>query len=150
MKQKDKERRLRLLCGENRIHAHDFELEKPFSIDNEIEAINRIIETVDKKQSSRRYSKMLYDTLELCILFKDLGYNDQEALVYWRGCWWERGKQKRQYDMKPIPVKKDNPNLYGAEFVGGGTVRQPKKCRKTAWKRFNKLFPDKNDMPSKK
>ena len=44
---------------------------------------------------------------------------------------------------KNMPQKRhrENPNLYEGEvFNGGGTLRQPRKCRKTAWKRFNKIL----------
>ena len=84
----------------------------------------------------------LYKRLEICDLFIALGYTDQEAYDYWTTTNFERFQQRKQYDLKPIPVRKDNPNTYGEPFVGCGTKRQPKKIRKTAWKRFIKLFPN--------
>ena len=65
-----------------------------------------------------------------------------EAFDYWYILYTERQAIKYEYKKGPIRVKKDNPNLYGAKFNGYGTRRKPAKCRKTAWKRYYKLFPD--------
>ena len=54
---------------------------------------------------------------------------------------WKRHENQGLYK-RNNPVKRhvENPNLYeGETFKGGGTLRTPKKCRKTAWKRFNKI-----------
>lgn len=47
---------------------------------------------------------------------------------------------------KNTPVKRhrENPNVYAGEEIKydlGRGMRKPKKCRKTAWKRFYKCFP---------
>ncbi len=45
--------------------------------------------------------------------------------------YWKNTPQKR---------RRENPTLYKGEiWTGYGTLRQPKKCRKTAWKRYQKI-----------
>ena len=46
------------------------------------------------------------------------------------------------YDSMPKPPKKDNKDYkVGSGGFNKNTIRFPKKVRKTAWKRFFKLFP---------
>jgi hypothetical protein len=63
--------------------------------------------------------------------------------------WWTKyGKhriQAEEYDKKPIREHKDNKDYYnGSGGSNVNKVRYPAKCRKTAWKRFYKLFPKLN------
>lgn len=53
---------------------------------------------------------------------------------------------KNDIDYNSMP---DNPKQDNKTYKSGGgpnwnskTIRYPKKCRKTAWKRFYRLFPD--------
>ena len=48
------------------------------------------------------------------------------------------------YSLMPKEPKQDNKNPlsnYPTNYYNSNTIRYPKKCRKTAWKRFYKLFP---------
>lgn len=80
---------------------------------------------------------------ELHKLFDLAGFNEEERNIYFKTIRWERRKEKIDYSKKPIKEKKDNKDFYNG---GGGSnknkIRYPKKCRKTAWKRFAKLFPN--------
>ena len=53
--------------------------------------------------------------------------------------------EKPIYDAPKKPLRKRQDNKteinYGSGGSNGKTIRYPKKCRKTAWKRFYKLFP---------
>ena len=75
-------------------------------------------------------------------LFDITGFSSEERQHFFKVYRWERRKDHVNYDAKPIKEKKDNKDFYNG---GGGSnknkVRYPKKCRKTAWKRFAKLFP---------
>lgn len=139
MAKKDKQRRLDYLCRTQGISYFD----KDFSLQNMISTLSHI-EAEANKSGNKVYKhyKPLLARLELLRLFIELGYSDTEAYSYWVSLNWEQRKRSGEYRRKPIPVRKDNPNTYGEKFVGAGTKRQPRKCRKTAWKRFKKLFPE--------
>jgi hypothetical protein len=50
--------------------------------------------------------------------------------------------KKTNYNLSPKPERKDNKNrLNGSGGSNCNKIRFPKKKRKTAWKRFFKLFP---------
>lgn len=49
--------------------------------------------------------------------------------------WWS-------YKQMPKPDRRDNKHTHvGSSGDNRNKIRYPKKCRKTAWKRFYKLFP---------
>lgn len=79
---------------------------------------------------------------ELHTLFDITNFSEEEKVNFYRTYKWVRRKEHVNYDAKPIREKKDNKDFYNGR--GGSNknkVRYPKKCRKTAWKRFAKLFP---------
>lgn len=54
----------------------------------------------------------------------------------------ERWKTREEYRKNPIKVRQDNKDVQvGSGGSNCNKIRYPKKCRKTAWKRFYKLFP---------
>jgi len=140
--QKKKQRRLNYLCANisilDRSQHGFFNEKKTFSIDKELDTYKDFVQ----HSYNHNYNKHLAERVELLNLFKELDYSDDEAYQLWVKIFYDRWKLSRQYNAKPIPVRKDNPNIYGAEFHGFGTPRQPRKVRKTAWKRFKKLFPN--------
>lgn len=83
------------------------------------------------------------ERLEMILLFEKLGYSQEEALVFWKESYFDYKLRSSIYGLKPVRERKDNKTTLN---VGsGGTnrswIRYPKKVRKTAWKRFYKLFP---------
>ena len=79
---------------------------------------------------------------EIHNLFDITNFSEEEKEKFYRTYKWDRRKEHVNYDAKPIKEKKDNKDFYNGN--GGSNknkVRYPKKCRKTAWKRFAKLFP---------
>ena len=78
--------------------------------------------------------------------FKKKNFTKEEILDYVMSIRWQRNKDKAEYERKPVRVRKDNKtelnrgNSYN--YHGNSTsIRFPKLVRKTAWKRFYKLFP---------
>lgn len=78
-------------------------------------------------------------------ILSNIGISDNDIHIYWM---YNRLPQKESHDeysnngMKNLP-KQDNKS-YIAKGNGHShmnKIRYPKKCRKTAWKRFYKLFP---------
>lgn len=97
-----------------------------------------------KNLSGFRYVKervKLYEELEK--LTK--GMNSVEKINKWHYCFY--GREKVNYNTMPRPEYKDN-KTYINHGTGHGSnanrIRFPKKNRKTAWKRFYKLFPSLN------
>ena len=132
---KNKQRRLDYLCTTQGLSYFD----KDFSVQKNLDILLPI---KDLPGRPTKAIKQLNERIELLNIFIELGYSDADAHSYWVSVNWEQRKRSGEYRKKPIPVRKDNPNTYGEKFVGFGTKRQPRKCRKTAWKRFKKLFPE--------
>ncbi len=90
------------------------------------------------------YGKQKVENLkEIHRLFNIASYSEEERNIFFHKHRWVRREDTADYNAKPIKEKKDNKDFYNG---GGGSnknkVRYPKKCRKTAWKRFAKLFPN--------
>jgi hypothetical protein len=68
-----------------------------------------------------------------------------EFLVFWATIYNDRLAQKNGLKIKPIIERKDNGTFKNKGSGYGNSnrnkIRYPKKCRKTAWKRFYRLFP---------
>ncbi|MEO6304840.1 MAG: hypothetical protein ABIP51_16890 [Bacteroidia bacterium] len=113
---------------------------KEFTLKNELK---RLIELYRPENKIKYFE----DVIELYKLFIKTGWRDLECLDYWEKIQLEKFK-KRVYKQKPIPVRKDNFNIYEGQEVPllCGTRRRPRKCRKTAWKRYYKLFPKENNL----
>lgn len=80
---------------------------------------------------------------ELHQLFNIINYTEEERNAFYQKYRWIRRKESISYSAKPIREKKDNKDFYnGSGGYNRNKVRYPKKCRKTAWKRFAKLFPN--------
>ncbi len=80
--------------------------------------------------------------IEIANIVIELGLDFDATMLEWREKQQLRWDNKSQYSRRPIKIRKDNKT----EHVGSGgsnknKVRRPRKCRKTAWKRFYKLFP---------
>ena len=74
------------------------------------------------------------------ILFT-IGLHD--LLLFWVNIYNERLTQKNELKIKPIIERKDNGTFInkGSGYGNRNKIRYPNKCRKTAWKRFYRLFP---------
>lgn len=72
-----------------------------------------------------------------------LGFSENEREAYFTANRVYRIAVGNEYKKMPKRPRKDNKDYinYGSGGGNGGWLRYPKKCRKTAWKRFYKLFP---------
>jgi hypothetical protein len=83
------------------------------------------------------------EMIEICDLFIALGYDNKKAFIKWYEITRERIGAKSAYDHMPKPERKDNKDVrVGSGGGSSSSIRYPKKVRKTAWKRFHKLFPN--------
>ena len=83
------------------------------------------------------------NAIELLELFTELKFSDRDALELWKECFVRRTNAHNVYKKRPIRIRKDNKDVinYGSGGSNSHSIRYPRKCRKTAWKRFYKLFP---------
>lgn len=90
----------------------------------------------------RSYSNGIKLQNEAHQLFVKLGMDETMRRGYWVLKYSERKASKEEYNKKPIRVRKDNKDIinYGSGNPQSA-IRYPRKKRKTAWKRFYKLFP---------
>jgi hypothetical protein len=83
--------------------------------------------------------------IEIFKLATELKLDDNDLLKIWSKTYFEKRIRRNEYKKKPIKRHVENPNMYAGEewkLIGGGTKRKPRRARKTAWKRFYKLFPE--------
>jgi len=81
---------------------------------------------------------------ELLALARKMNLLEDELVIEWLYFKHERRIERRFYNSMPKRNRSDNKDhKSGSGFSNGNanTIRYPKKCRKTAWKRFYKLFP---------
>lgn len=87
-----------------------------------------------KKLQNIKYVNDIYDKLNI---------DEKNRYLHWE--YYFKYQQKIHDDNKKNskPPRKDNKDYINYGSGGGSwpTIRYPKKCRKTAWKRFYKLFP---------
>ena len=133
---KQEERRLIFLCSQHYWHFENFNL------DEEILKAKKDVEFFKNKNASKEFWD---NKLELFLLLKKKGFEiDKEARLFWFKTNLEYRKISSEYSKKPTRVRKDNKDFinFGSANSNGNKIRYPKKCRKTAWKRFYRLFPN--------
>lgn len=100
-------------------------------------------------------TKYMQEYKQLLDLIDKYGMSNEEVVKRWaevrtsrvRVSKWLRGGSSYM----PPPARQDNKTC--AVGSGGGnsnSIRYPRKCRKTAWKRFYKLFPSLKQTDDKK
>lgn len=106
---------------------------------------NRIVqERLVDKRNYGWMNKELRQGKEAHALFDKLEMTEELRFSYWYIIRQMREHQHAEYKKKPIRVRKDNKDVInhgGSRHSGFRRVRYPKKGRRTAWKRFYKLFP---------
>jgi len=95
------------------------------------------------------FSQPLNNFKGLSVAKKVYNYADNKKISddiifnIWQSVIADRHKQRMIMQGKPQRVRKDNKTEINCGSGGSNRnkIRYPKKCRKTAWKRFYKLFP---------
>lgn len=87
-------------------------------------------------------SKELKNAIEIYELSDKVGFNEELIFSYWYIIRSIKKERHEEYKKKPRRVRKDNKDTINrGGHSNRNTIRKPKKKRKTAWKRFYKLFP---------
>ena len=103
-----------------------------------------LVEIIEKKnwKACPHYGNLkLYK--ELFRLFDKKQFTPEQAHNYWIAYRSVRRSEHHVYNQHPARPRKDNKDTinYGSGGGNRGSIRYPKKTRKTAWKRFYRLFP---------
>lgn len=103
------------------------------------------IDDFDSYLKMTEYHSKRYPFHTICKLFIELNYTVAEANVFWSKTYSVYRNIRRTLDDKhssPKPERKDNKYvMVGSGGSNKNTIRYPSKKRKTAWKRFYKIFP---------
>ena len=97
----------------------------------------------DDNVSTTRYLDYNLETLkEIFALFKKSDASEVHIANVWDMALSRSWGRRQDFNRRPLKEGRDNKDV----MVGGGgsnrsKIRFPKKVRKTAWKRFYKLFP---------
>lgn len=103
-------------------------------------------EMVKQQVNDKNYlwrGKELKNAIEIYTFSDKLGFNEELIFSYWYIIRSLKKDRHEEYKKKPRRVRKDNKGTInrGGGHDNNNTIRKPKKVRKTAWKRFHKLFP---------
>lgn len=154
--ERKKIRQMKLLAGEigpphfvNGPPVSGYSKRESYTIEGDLKETLETYKPVDfPKHSYLKRTRIYFEgRIALLRLFIETGWDKDECLKFWNSCRRERLKQKSSYRIpySGKPRRKDNFNSYGEPTYLCGTRRYPRKCRKTAWKRFYKLFPELKD-----
>ena len=99
---------------------------------------------IENKSPYRRNE--ISEVIEIRSIFQKLGITDEEVIQdIWMTNHAKQAEVRSMYELSPIKERKDNKNTINYSRTScrsnRNKIRLPKKCRKTAWKRFFKLFP---------
>lgn len=96
--------------------------------------------TVDVSQWCKRESRLAW--FEVMDIVSKLNMSVPEVIDLGQNLRADKFEQKRIYKARPAIQRKDNKDrAVGSRGSNRNKIRYPRKVRKTAWKRFYKLFP---------
>lgn len=109
------------------------------------------LEKTKKNSLGNNYFKKLMEIQKIHILYQKAGIPEIDYLAYWAIQRSIHKTENDKYNTSLKPERKDN-KTYINRGNGEGTnaIRYPKKVRKTAWKRFYRLFPSLDPERNKK
>jgi len=88
---------------------------------------------------------MVKDKLRIKELYERISDDLYGCMIHWNLAWNDQRKKHSEYNSVKKPAKQDNKTYFSKRREGyssnANKVRYPKKNRKTAWKRFYRLFP---------
>ena len=103
--------------------------------------------SIDKERIAR-----LDEAIKVHSLYDKAGIDEKLRIVHWDMTYNIHLLNHRFYTENTKPERKDNKSYinYGNRDGKAGRIRYPSKKRKTAWKRFYKLFPHLKPEPIEK
>lgn len=96
------------------------------------------------KYLRKQWNKDLNSAKEIYQYYQNFGILDQDDIsLHWQHYKKLQFSKHQEYKQMAKNPRQDNKDFinYGNHDGRAGRIRYPRKCRKTAWKRFYKLFP---------
>ena len=89
------------------------------------------------------FLKKVKECLRIHILYRKVTDDEIEYMNHWKTSKFLHGERTHEYKHNKKPERKDNKTSInrGSGFSNKNEIRYPSKKRKTAWKRFYRLFP---------
>jgi len=128
----DDQRKLNVLIRNNNVYTqHDI---------NIMSENFREYPTLDKSKKGFKHFK---DAIVIHALYDKADVGGKDRLHHWNITYHEQNRLHYKYKSNANPPRQDNKSYinYGNREGGINGIRFPSKKRKTAWKRFYKLFP---------
>jgi len=96
-----------------------------------------------EKHGDGKMKRQVQTAKSILALYKQAGIELKDAYLHWGHNHYEQMKRHHSMNVMPKNPRQDNKSYinYGSGGGNGASIRRPKKVRKTAWKRFYKLFP---------
>lgn len=101
------------------------------------------LEIIHMMRGTKIWCKNIQNASIIHSLYEKAGVNEIEMLNHWG--YYRKKQLLLHYKMNTMakPKRQDNKTYInrGSGGSNANSIRYPKKCRKTAWKRFYRLFP---------
>ena len=117
-----------------------------------LQAHEDLLDKNKKNYLGKSFYKKLLDVRKIHSFFQKAGVLESDYLQYWGFLREFYRNESNEYKKKTKPERKDNKDYinYGSSGSNRNKIRYPKKVRKTAWKRFYRLFPSLDPEREKK
>lgn len=110
------------------------------------------LKTMKKNSLGPKFFTKLTDIRKIHSLYQKAEIPESEYLVHWGAKRSIHAEISKEYNRALKPERKDNKTYInrGSGHHNPNPIRYPKKVRKTAWKRFYRLFPSLDPEREKK
>lgn len=110
------------------------------------------LKTMKKNSLGKGFFNKLTDIRKIHSLYQKAEIPESEYLTHWGAKRSVHSEKSKEYNRALKPERKDNKTYLnrGNGCSNANKVRYPKKVRKTAWKRFYRLFPSLDPEREKK
>lgn len=116
-----------------------------------LEGQEEFLKNTKKNALGNNYFKKLLEIQKIHYLYQKVGIPEVDYLSHWGIQRSIRRVESEKYNVSLKPERKDNKTyLNRGNGEGTNSIRYPKKVRKTAWKRFYRLFPSLDPERNKK
>ena len=103
---------------------------------------------VDASNLNKNSLENLKTLMNIHMLYREMDIPESEYKIHWVYNYQTQHELHLSYKTIVKPIRQDNKTYInygrGNHAYFKGKIRFPRKCRKTAWKRFNRLFKDLN------
>lgn len=103
---------------------------------------------INTMEEYRSHDKKIKVAKEIVGLYNEAGIEEKQWHIHWEYNRLDQREIRKSYKSMSRPPRQDNKTYLNTSPAWGSSnknkIRYPRKARKTAWKRFYKLFPHLN------